>query len=199
MTAYVSGQLPHAFALVVAAHVSMCDTCRVLQGAHIAVGGVLIDDIPGTPVTAGLRDQVFAALETPAPTVPAASAFDCYPAPVSAALGGAAPAWKSIGLGVRQAEIHRSDSGLARLFLIPAGQRVPDHSHQGLELTLVLQGGYRDSQGHIGVGDIEIADGTLAHMPHTDTGQDCICLAATDGPLQFQGLLPRLMQTLGRI
>ena len=86
-----------------------------------------------------------------------------------------------------------------RLLYIPPGQAVPDHSHGGLELTLVLQGSFRDDTGRFGVGDLEVADQTLEHTTIADTGAPCICLAATDAPLRFTTLIPRLLQPLFRI
>jgi putative transcriptional regulator len=36
-------------------------------------------------------------------------------------------------------------------------------------------------------------------MPVAETGPDCICLAATDAPLRFNRMFPRLLQPLFRI
>jgi len=88
---------------------------------------------------------------------------------------------------------------MARLLYIPAGQSVPDHGHRGTELTLVLQGAFRDEADRFGPGDIEIADESLKHTPVAEAGADCICLAATDAPLRFTGLIPRLVQPFFRI
>ena len=76
---------------------------------------------------------------------------------------------------------------------------MPDHSHNGLELTLVLQGSFSDATGRFGVGDLEIADEDLEHTPVADPGDACICLAATDAPLRFRAIVPRLLQPLFRI
>jgi putative transcriptional regulator len=66
-------------------------------------------------------------------------------------------------------------------------------------LTLVLQGAFADEVDRFGRGDIEIANEDLNHQPIAEMGEDCICLAATDAPLRFNSLLPRLMQPLFRI
>ena len=41
--AYASGNLPEAFNLVVATHISLCDECRARLGSFEAIGGALID------------------------------------------------------------------------------------------------------------------------------------------------------------
>ena len=76
---------------------------------------------------------------------------------------------------------------------------MPDHGHNGMELTLVLQGAFSDEDGYFARGDIEIAHEDVDHMPVADISQDCICLAVTDAPLRFKGLLPRLAQPFLRI
>ena len=71
---------------------------------------------------------------------------------------------------------------------------MPDHGHRGLELTLVLQGAFQDEDGYFARGDIEIASEEISHVPVADISEDCICLAVTDAPLKFKGLIPRLAQ-----
>ncbi len=77
---------------------------------------------------------------------------------------------------------------------IPAGKPVPEHSHGGRELTLVLCGSFSDAQGRFSRGDIEEADEDLEHQPIAGLEEDCICLAVTDAPLKFKNWLVRLVQ-----
>ncbi|MBE0552073.1 MAG: cupin domain-containing protein, partial [Rhodobacteraceae bacterium] len=107
--------------------------------------------------------------------------------------------WKPLGMGVRQAILPTARGASARLLYIPGGQAVPDHGHRGTELTLVLQGAFRDEVDRFGPGDLEIATDELEHTPVAEAGAPCICLAATDAPLRFRGLMPRLLQPLFRI
>jgi putative transcriptional regulator len=41
--AYSSGNLPEAFSVAVAAHISMCDECRISMESYNAVGGILLE------------------------------------------------------------------------------------------------------------------------------------------------------------
>lgn len=200
LTAYAGGSLGHPFALVVAAHVSMCDECRARLEAHNAVGGALLDDLNEIKVSDGLRDAVLAGLDDDFDAAPApVRASGVYPAPVAEMLPMGRPKWKSLGLGTRQSILYDGPEGSARLLYIPAGQAVPDHGHNGLEMTLVLQGSFHDETGGFGVGDVEIAYDDLDHCPTAGTEADCICLAATDAPLRFHSFVPRLLQPLFRI
>ena len=76
---------------------------------------------------------------------------------------------------------------------------MPDHSHKGLEMTMVLQGAFSDEIDHFYRGDVEIADDNLTHKPKAETGELCICLAATQAPLVFNSWLPKLLQPFIRI
>ena len=79
---------------------------------------------------------------------------------------------------------------------IPGGADVPDHGHEGLEMTLVLAGAYSDGRGRYARGDVDVADETVEHHPVAEPGAPCLCLAATEGRLRFRALLPRIAGSL---
>ncbi len=199
LAAYAAGSLPHPFAVVIATHVSMCEDCRAALEAHQAAGGVVLDETKGEALSERLRDRVLDHLDDAVEDTPAHARTGIYPSPVVAAMKGRAPRWKSLGMGVKQDILSADEEGSLRLLYIPAGQAVPDHGHRGTELTLVLQGSFSDVTGRFGVGDVEVADEELEHTPTADEGLPCICLAATDAPLRFSALLPKLLQPIFRI
>ena len=61
------------------------------------------------------------------------------------------------------------------------------------------QGAFSDETDRFGVGDVDVANEDLNHKPVAEPGPACICLAATDAPLRFSGLLPRLAQRFAKI
>ena len=107
--------------------------------------------------------------------------------------------WQPLGMGVKQAVLETSEDATARLLYIPAGAEMPDHSHRGLELTLVLEGAFADENDYFAKGDVEIADGSTNHTPVAMDGKPCICLAVTEAPLKFRKMFHRLIQPLIRI
>lgn len=199
LTAYAAGSLPRPYALVVATHISMCVKCRAAFDAHQAAGGVVLENIAEEPLTSSLKSRTLGLLDKPVASKPTYARTGVFPGPVMEALEGKSPRWKSLGLGVRQSILSAGSQGSARLLYIPPGQAVPDHSHNGLELTLVLQGSFSDSAGRFSVGDLEVADQDVEHTPTADAGAPCICIAATDAPLRFNSLIPRILQPLFRI
>jgi putative transcriptional regulator len=203
---YAAGNLPEAFNLVVATHVSLCDECRARLHALEAVGGAMLgDNVAPVAMGAGALAETMARIKAQGAPQPRkardATADDILPAPLRDYVGGGVDAvkWRNVGGGVRQAILPTSRNASARLLLIPGGIAVPDHGHRGLELTLVLQGAFADDTARFGRGDVEIAGEDLEHTPIAEPGLDCICLAATDAPLKFRGLLPRIAQPFLRI
>jgi len=199
LRAHAGGNLPHPFAVVVAAHVSLCDDCRARLEAEEMLAGALLDRLPGAALAAGARDRALAALDRPPPPAAPFRASGIFPAPVMAALRGNPPAWRALGGGIRQQILSAGAEGSLRLLYIPPGRAVPEHGHRGLELTLVLQGSFADSEGRFLRGDVESAAEGLDHQPVADPGEPCICLAATDAALRFRALIPRLLQPIFRI
>jgi putative transcriptional regulator len=200
LMAYSAGQLPEAFSLVMATHLSLCDDCRARMGAFDAIGGAVVADCAAVAMADGSLAAAMARIAQPEAR-PKPAVKGAYPAPLMEYLGGSPEAlkWRPLGMGVKQAILPTDRSASARLLYIPAGHAVPDHGHRGTELTLVLQGAFRDASDRFGPGDLEIADEAMQHTPIAEDGPACICLAATDAPLRFTGIFPRLVQPFFRI
>lgn len=197
LMAYAAGSLPEAFNLIVAAHLSLCDSCRAAAESYDAVGGSLLEDADAVSLSADSLEHAMALLDRPARIDAPKTRHDTIlPAPLQDYVGGDLDAikWRPLGMGVKQAVLSTSPRATARMLFIPAGAAMPDHSHHGTEMTLVLQGAFMDDDERFGRGDIEIADGSVTHTPIADVGEDCICLAVTDAPLQFQSWIPKVVQ-----
>ncbi|MCQ0091055.1 ChrR family anti-sigma-E factor [Roseovarius sp. M141] len=201
LMAYSAGTLPEAFNLTIAAHITMCDTCRAHLGAFDSIGGALLAGQDSAPMAKGSLQACLAAAKAGRPALAAPQCRSVLPAPLLSYIGGDLQdvKWRPVGMGIRQAILPTDGRATARLLYIPAGSAVPDHGHRGMEMTLVLQGAFADDTARFAKGDIEIADEDLDHTPVADIGADCICLAATDAPLRFRGLIPRIAQPFLRI
>ena len=205
LMAYAAGTLPEAFNLMVATHVSMCDTCRAQFESFDAVGGEMLAQEPSNEIV--LAPGSFAATMAliaggPVEEAPMSRVSgSVLPGPLQDYVGGDLDSikWRAIGLGVKQAILPTSSEASARLLFIPVGAAMPDHGHQGTEMTMVLQGAFQDEDDYFARGDVEVADSDTHHTPVADIHEDCICLAVTDAPLQFQGLIPKIAQRFARI
>lgn len=202
LMAYCAGDLPEAFNLVIATHLSMCDECRARAGAFDALGGGVVATCEAAAIADETMEAALARITgLPQVTSRAPIRRSTLPAPLCDYVGEdlSAVKWRPVGMGVRQAILKTGREATARLLYIPAGQAMPDHGHNGLEMTLVLQGAFLDAEGRFGPGDVEIGDASLKHTPVAEEWGDCICLAASDAKLKFTGLLPRLAAPFFRI
>ncbi len=76
-------------------------------------------------------------------------------------------------------------SRVGRVQLHTPGARLPSHTHEGSEYTLVLKGGFTDVLGHFRRGDVAIADQNVDHSPLADPDEDCFCFVVLDAPIRL--------------
>lgn len=205
LIAYAAGDLDESWSLVVATHLALCVECRAAVRQAEAVGGVLMEDIAPVSVGASAMDAIMARIDAAEPreaeerpAKPVERRSDetiVFPQPLRNYVDGDLDgvAWRRLGRGAYHLPIS-AGSGSVRLLRIPAGKPVPDHSHNGRELTLVLQGSFHDQHGEFLRGDVEDCDDSVQHQPIAGADQDCICLAVTDAPLRFTSLAARMVQ-----
>ncbi|AMO57722.1 hypothetical protein GZ77_13510 [Endozoicomonas montiporae] len=198
LMSYAAGSLPESIAMVIACHLSSCEHCRKAVSDAEDVGRTLLEQLEPVTMSDGARDNMLAMLDNVAPEPFQSSpvkAVGNVPAPLQPMLGEDLNKlhWRTMAPGMKQFIIPAPE-GKLRLLKIAPGTSMPKHSHTGSELTLVLQGSYSDELGRFRAGDIADLDGDISHQPMVDTHEDCICLIATDAPLKFTGLIPRLLQ-----
>lgn len=205
---YANGSLEEGWSIAVATHMALCPDCRRRLSRMEAAAGLLVEAIEAEPEPAldeaswGALRQRLAGAPAPArekaPPVALPEGRN-VPEPLRSYLGGSLDnvKWRALGLGAYHHPIQTSDASTSvRLLRIPAGKPVPEHGHRGRELTLVLQGAFRDDNGLFGAGDFEETDAEFEHQPIAEPGEDCICLAVTDAPLRFRSRIVRIIQPL---
>ena len=204
---YAAGSLSGGWTIAVASHLAMCPKCRAHSAQADLLGGALLDTIAPEALAPDAWASMLALLDNEAqPATKLAHAIASHapvlPMPLRAYVGGDLDTihWKALGKGAAQMMLPTSDpTTQVRLLRIPAGKPVPEHSHGGRELTLVLSGSFHDGELLFGPGDIEDADGSILHTPTATPDADCICLAVTDAPLRFSSWLVRLIQPILKI
>lgn len=204
LLAYASGSLAEGWSVAVATHLALCPTCRQKLAIAESLGGEMLEALPSDErVDASwmsVRDRL---VKPSASSVPAQSETappvgpGVLPEPLRSYVGGDIDTlrWKALGGGAYQILIPTADKETkVRLLRIPAGKPVPEHSHGGRELTLVLSGSFVDGDDFFARGDIEDADASMTHQPIATPDADCICLAVTDAPLKFRSWIARALQ-----
>lgn len=203
---YVTGALPEAPSLAVACHIAMCPACRAESARLEEIGGAALGGIEPAAVGDGLLERTLGMLdsiksEKPARRAPVADG-QALPYPLRSYVPGGPEklSWRQRMKAVETADL---DVGTAdfttRLIRIAPGMAVPDHSHRGNELTLVLSGGFTDATGHYGRGDFQVADGSTDHRPTADPDDVCLCLTVLDAPMRLTGKMSRFVDPFFRL
>jgi putative transcriptional regulator len=194
--AYAAGTLGEALSVVAATHVSMCPRCLQAVRSAETLGGDILDDLETTAVSDICRAATLASLDgQPTAEPPMAQS------PLQRMLGGKAFAelrWRKMAPGVSVVELPLSKGarGSLKLLSIASGMTMLEHGHGGEELTLVLQGAFKDKVGRFAVGDIADLDEDTEHCPIIEEGEACICLFATEAPSRYKTFIGRLLQPL---
>ena len=196
LMSYAAGSLPAALAVVVAAHLSVCPRCREEVATMELLGGALLGDLPGAALQLAEPempeiDRQIDRHRPPAPVRTVGSAE--VPAPLARLVGGDLDAlrwrWVSPGSWLRRVPI--PGAGQLHLFKCSPSVTLPEHGHEGSELTMVLRGTLSDSTGRYGPGDVCDLDESIEHAPMA--GRDgCICAVAQDRAVRFRSLIVRL-------
>ncbi len=187
-----AGRLERGPALVLGAHLNACPDCRADAGRLEAVGGALLDGLPGTSLEAGALERALGRLAPPPPP-PSAKIRVELPEMLAGERFGARR-WLAPGLWLRKLEQRPDDSFNTYLLHAGPGRRLPRHGHHGAEYVCVLEGAFRDKTGRYEVGDFACGDEELEHSPRAEQGEACLCLIATEGPLQMRNALARALQ-----
>lgn len=208
LVSHAAGALSPAMAAVAATHLDTCAHCRRLltQAEHVG-GALLLQQQPpaASPREAQLREDILGRLREPLPPrpseplpLPAHPSTETLPRPLQPYFGRTWKAlrWRWVAPGVHMIRAPHIASDTLVLLKIAPGKSLPLHSHEGSELTQILQGAYDDALGHFGPGDMADLDSEIEHQPIVSPGVPCICVAALDGPLKFNGWLARRMQPM---
>ena len=202
---YASGSLPMPVSLLVATHLTLCPDCRGAVTEFESIAGALLEDIDPIAMAADALEAALGELESapveikagggpidPGPGVTGAAPI---PAGLSRLLDGSIDdiAWKRRARGIGEVEIPSDDERYSMALLrIEPGVAIPDHTHEGEELTLVLRGGFSDGVGNYGRGDVCHANPEITHAPVADSGAACVCLVVADGSVKLTGLVGRM-------
>lgn len=206
LAAFASGTLPLSQALTVSVHTERCSECRANLKRLNMLGAELLSSLSPKAGSAQLKSDVLAKLDL-ADTSPEQPAKPAIPLNkrIPAALRQFIPRsyddlnWEYHGPAIRSATLCVDTNGArVEMIRIKPGGRVASHTHIGDEITVVLEGSFSDETGVFREGDFVLCDARHEHRPVATKDRECICLAVTNAPLRFTGLLGRLINPFMR-
>lgn len=199
---YATGNAPALFETVIRAHVGACAECRdeiafaeklggefVAFNSSIASGALSAADICDRHEQEDDDGSAFSRADD----IALNGGIEQFVATYLNSSIDALP-WKSLGGGLRICRLAEQHGAYMWMLRGQAGTVLPEHTHGGSELTLVLKGSYFCGSDIFRAGDIEDADEDTEHQPVITRDGECICLAVTEGNLRFKKFLPRLVQ-----
>ena len=191
LTEYVAGILPLAQSACISAHLNYCPQCQQQSARLQDLGAVLFDSLTPVPVGDALLNTVLARLDEEPPLSYRRAqdpAVGRLPALLQRLMKGdfSELSWNKITSSLRISYLKTGDPGYEfALYHIKAGGKIPEHTHRGSEMTLILQGGFSDAAGSYHEGDFLFREASDTHAPTALQSEDCICLAVLDAPLRF--------------
>ncbi len=105
--------------------------------------------------------------------------------------------WSGLGKVSRSRVKLDDKDNRSSLLHIDAGGQVPAHTHTGQELTVLLEGSFKDEMGEYHRGDFIWLTGEHEHQPISEKG--CLCYAVVTNPLHFTEGLSRLLNPIGKL
>lgn len=201
---YAAGTLATGPRIVLEAHMSGCKACRARVTEFEALGGAVLEDMEPTPLAASALADVLARIDAERPQpLPNAQSSD-KPAEIDgvrlpdAFRGCDIGRWRWIGPGMHMSRVRVPQDPDANIIMLKVGpgRALPDHGHVGTEFTYILSGSYTDRLGQFRPGDIAEVDEDVEHQPIVDPNQECICIAAMEGRMRFNGFIGRMLQPI---
>jgi putative transcriptional regulator len=198
LMAHATGTLGVGPRLLVDTHLETCARCRSAVRSFEDVAATLLLAEPPAELPEGLFARIVARTESPL-THPAGRRIRRRP-PLPEGMEwprslrrAQVSRWWWMGPGVRWARVTLPDDPAANLFMfrIGAGKCLPPHTHSSSELTQVLYGAFDDGRAVFGPGDFDATDDSIHHQPVVQARSECICLAAVEGRVLFDGALAR--------
>lgn len=198
---YASGAASPGVALLVSAHLTHSQESRRRVAEFEALGGALLGDETPVSLAPDALEATLARLDASSGADERSAAHEAgpLPRPVIDAVGCdfGDISWSFRLPGVSEHEIASYEGEKVSLLRAKPGARIPQHTHEGVELTLVLAGALKDGEAVYRAGDLAINTPEDDHKPTIIGDETCYCLVVMDGRMRFTGRLGRALNLLG--
>lgn len=200
---YASGATSPGVALLVASHLTHAPESRARVREFEEVGGVLLTEEEDAQMSPDALDKALAALDSLAEGIGdqgfAHQSDGPLPQPLLNRLGKSVDdlPWRFQLPGVSAHELDGFVGEKVMLLRAKPGAKVPQHTHEGAEMTLVLQGALSDGGVVYQKGDVAMNDEHDDHRPEVVGDEICYCLIVQQGDLRFTGTFSRFLNYLG--
>ena len=203
---YIEGNSDPAMALVISAHIDMCPHCQkqvALLQENISQS--VFSEVSDSPEFANMLAKITQMPEAEK-VVPAQESntieLDGRHFTLPRALSRYAQKtgnWSRLIGNLWQAPVELGPIGKANFIYMEKGGKVPEHTHKGTELTLVLDGEFSDGIANYDSGDFILRDSSHVHSPHSEADEGCLVFSIVDQPLHFTSGIARLLNPFSQL
>ena len=204
---FAEGNISPALALVVSAHCDVCSQCQEkVDDINIELSSVIEnvrahdfkDPAFEKMLTSIMHLPVIDTKPVVAPRIELDGRFFDVPRPLQRFVKNTGN-WSRLLGKVWQAPVDLGDAGMANFIYMEKGGRVPEHTHKGTELTLVVDGEFSDGLADYDSGDFIIMDNEHIHSPHSNAVEGCLVFSIVDKPLHFTSGIARLLNPFSHL
>ncbi|ESQ86770.1 hypothetical protein ABAC460_22225 [Asticcacaulis sp. AC460] len=204
---YHRGALAPGMALAMQTHAETCPHCRGDLRLFDIMGGAMLEELDGVAMSNNALDLALARIERPeadevVETVRRPAFLEGFDLPESLkAVKIKNRHWAAPGVWMAPIELEGAPKGSKTyLMSVKSGLQMPEHTHRGREITVMLHGRYRDHKGRYGPGDFAMCDESdQNHTPSMEGDDDCLCLVVQEGPIVPQSLIAWILQPFAGI
>lgn len=221
---FTSGDLDPATSIMISTHLEFCPCCRQKVAAYEdeisqqlvaeesavdmmeASGTATTEAPPLSPDLAAMMQQIMSQNTEPEPNHES-------PQPQTITLGDKTyplpralrrhqqeiGPWSRLPGNIKRAQVAVGGSSKMNFIFMDSDSSLPEHTHQGQEITLVLAGQFHDEHGTYRAGDFIVQTAEHRHVPKTEQGEDCLCLTLLDAPLHFTSGLATLLNPFSQL
>lgn len=209
------GELPAAESLLMSAHCDMCEECRnkiALFTEHLAGRLFEVDD---TPADSNEREYIAMFEQITNRERKVVNKQASYNAngqssielegrtfrlpSTLARLSGRLGNWSHLVGKLWQAQVDIGGGYLAQFIYMEKGGSVPEHTHKGSEMTLVLDGEFADGINVYRNGDFVSLNHNHTHAPVSNADEGCLVFSIIDQPLYFTSGWAKLINPLSSL
>jgi putative transcriptional regulator len=189
---YASGTGSSAMAIAISTHLHFCAECRQKVAEMESTAAVMFHEQSGIQMAAGGFDQLMSKIksEPQRPVQAVKPAPTRFPAVVEKLINRDTESldWSSPMKNLRVSRLMTDETGLILgLHHMKSGGRVPNHTHRGNEISVVIEGGFSDAMGSYIPGDFIHLSTEHTHSPQADADGDCWLLSLVEAPVKLTG------------
>ncbi|MCG7585149.1 ChrR family anti-sigma-E factor [Photobacterium sp. OFAV2-7] len=213
LACYSAGELDPASSIMLSAHLELCSHCRArvaeLENNQAQELALVPSETPSEALSEELNDlldNILSQDEVPQDDVVAATIAHIeinnkqfrLPRALQRHEDHIGP-WSRLPGNIKRASVTTGGHSKMNFIYMDCNSSLPQHTHQGQEITLVLAGEFMDEHATYKPGDFIVQTSAHHHAPKTRADQDCLCLTLLDAPLHFTNGLATLLNPFSQL